>query len=316
MAIDLSKLFDPGAISEETAAFNARLEAELAEAPKMYNFPPEVVRASRAEGKGALPLGGPLEGSEWHEIEGAPGGPGRVRISRPAGEPTGLYLHIHGGGWTIGTADQNDASCQAMAKATGMLVVSVAYRLAPEHPWPAAKMDCMAAARWALANYDLPVVIGGESAGGHLTMVTALGLREEGLIDRVRGLVLYYGVFDVRGTPSAVNWGERNLILSTPTMNWFFDFVDPDGRQRHGADLSPILADVTGLPPAIFLVGTADPLLDDTLMMAMRWRAAGNEGELHVYPGGVHGFDAFPELAIARESREAAAAFARALVSD
>ena len=187
MKVDLTSLFDPGAVSAETAAFNHRLEAELAEAPKMYLFPPEVVRAARAEGKGALPLGGPLEGSEWVEIPGAPGGPGRVRIPEPEGEPVGVYLHIHGGGWTIGSADQYDAACQAMAKHSGMRVVSVAYRLAPEHPWPSQKMDCMAAARWVLEETDLPVVIGGESAGAHLSMVTAIGLREEGLGDRIKG---------------------------------------------------------------------------------------------------------------------------------
>ena len=119
----------------------------------------------------------------------------------------------------------------------------------------------------------------------------------------------------MRGTPSAMNWGDRNLILSTPTMQWFFDFVDPDRHARHGADLSPIMADLRGLPPAIFLVGTADPLLDDTLFMAGRWRAAGNVGHLKVYPGGVHGFDAFPEeLEIARDSRKEAAAFARSVI--
>lgn len=307
-----SNPFETDAISAETAAFNERLAAEMAERPSMHLFPPDVVRAAKAEGQGALPLGGPLEGSDWVDIPGAAGGPGQVRISDPDGDPVGIYLHIHGGGWTIGAADQNDDSCQFMARETGMRVVSVAYRLAPEHPWPAQKMDCMAAARWALEESDLPVVIGGESAGAHLSVVTALGLRDAGLLDRVRGLVLYYGVYDLRGTPSARNWGDQPLILSTPIMNWFFDFVDPDGLARERADLSPLLGDVSGLPPALFLVGTADPLLDDTLFMHQRWLAAGNAAELQVYPGGVHGFDAFEELAIGRDSRARAAGFAEA----
>ena len=315
MTFDLAHLLDPAAISEETADFNVRLETALALLPDMTTFAPEVVRASRAEGKGALPLGGPLEGSDWVDIPGAPGGPGRVRVSEPEGEPVGVYLHIHGGGWTIGSADQSDAACQAMAKATGMRVVSVAYRLAPEHPWPAQQQDCMAAARWLLDETDLPVVIGGESAGAHLSAVTAIGLRDAGLGERVQGLVLFYGCYDLRGTPSAMNWGPRNMILSTPIIEWFFDFVAPDRQARHEAGLSPLLADLAGLPPAIFLVGTADPLLDDTLFMAARWRAAGNEGRLKVYPGGVHAFDAFPEqLAIARDARAVAAEFARGCV--
>ncbi len=311
MKFDLSNLFDPRAITDETAAFNAKLEAELAAAPRIYDFPPEIVRASRAEGKGALPLGGPLDGSEWQDIPGAPGGPGRVRVSEPVGDPVGIYLHIHGGGWTLGAPDQYDNSCQFMARETGMRVISVAYRLAPEHPWPAQREDCVAAAKWVLGDSDLPVVIGGESAGAHLSMVTALALRDAGQGDRVRGLVLYYGCFDVRGTPSAMTWGDRYLILSTPVINWFQDFLDPGAKARGGSALSPILADLQGLPPALFLVGTEDPLLDDTLFMAGRWRAAGNDGRLMVYPGGVHGFDAFDELKIARDSRAETVAFAK-----
>lgn len=314
MSTDLTDLFDPAAVSAETAAFNERLAAEQAEAPRMYTFPPALVRENRAAGKGALPLGGPLEGSDWVDIPGAPGGPGKVRISEPDDAPKGIYLHLHGGGWTIGAADQYDKGNQAFAKASGLRVVSVAYRLAPEHPWPAQKEDCVAAARWVLETTDLPVVIGGESAGGHLTAVTALALREAGLLARVRGLVMNYGVFDLRGTPSARNWGERNLVLSTPTMEWFFDFVDPDGTHRSGPDLSPLLADLAGMVPALFQVGTEDPLLDDTTMMAARWQAAGNPTRLAVFPGGVHGFDMFDELAIAREARANALGFVSAVL--
>ena len=221
MITDLSHLLDPSAVSDETAAFNARLEAKLAELPDMTTFPADVVRASRAEGKGVIPPGGPLEGSDWVDIPGAPGGPARVRISEPEGEPVGVYLHIHGGGWTLGGPDQSDSSCQAMAEATGMRVVSAAYRLAPEHPWPAQKMDCMAAARWVLTQTDLPVVIGGESAGAHLSgghCDWAAGTRGIGPTG-CSGLVLFYGCYDLRGTPSAMNWGPRNLILSTPIIN-------------------------------------------------------------------------------------------------
>lgn len=299
MSVDLSELFDPRAVSEETAAFNAELEALLAPLPRPWTFPPEVVRAARAEGKGALPLLGPRSGSLWQQIDGAPAGPGRVRISEPEGTPRGVYLHIHGGGWTIGAPDQYDEPNQALAKRSGLLVVAVQYRLAPEHPWPAQRHDCLAAARWALAQSDLPLFIGGESAGAHLAVVTAIGLREAGLIGRVAGLVPTYGVFDLAGTPSCRNWGERYLVLSTQVMDWFFDQVDPDGKARGTPDASPLRADLRGLPPALFSVGTEDPLVDDTLFMASRWRAAGNRAYLSVHPGGVHGFDLF-DLAIAR----------------
>jgi acetyl esterase/lipase len=298
---DLSALFDPQAVSAETAAFNARLEAQLAELPRPWTFPPELVRAARAEGKGALPLLGPREGSRW-DATGAAEGPARVRVSEPAGRPRGTFLHIHGGGWVIGAPEQYDEPNQALARRTGLRVLSAQYRLAPEHPWPAAGQDCLAAARWALQQFDGPFFIGGESAGGHLTVVTAIGLRDAGLGDRVTGLVPTYGVFDLAGTPSCLNWGERYLVLSTPLMRWFFDLVDPDGTARRTPEASPLRADLAGLPPALFSVGTADPLLDDTLFMAQRWQAAGNPTRLSVYPGGVHGFDMF-DLQIARDYR-------------
>lgn len=299
MSIDLSTILDPRAVSDETAAFNARLEAQLADLPRPWTFPPQVVRQARAEGKGALPLLGPRDGSRWEVIEGEPGGPGRVRISEPEGAPRGVYLHIHGGGWTIGSPEQYDQPNQALARRTGLMVVSVQYRLAPEHPWPAQREDCLAAARWALGRFDLPLFIGGESAGGHLAVVTAIGLRDEGQGGRVAGVVPTYGVFDLAGTPSCLNWGDRYLVLSTQVMRWFFDQVDPDGTARHTALCSPVRADLRGLPPALFSVGTEDPLLDDTLFMAARWQAAGNATHLTVHPGGVHGFDMF-DLGIAR----------------
>jgi acetyl esterase len=301
VSFDLSRLLDPRAVSDETAAFNARLEAQLAELPRPWTFPPEVVRAARAEGKGALPLLGPREGSRWEETGAATGGgPGRVRISEPEETPRGTFLHIHGGGWVIGAPDQYDEPNQALARRTGLRVVSAQYRLAPEHPWPAARDDCLAAARWALDRFDGRFFIGGESAGGHLAAVTAIGLRDAGLGARVTGVVLNYGVFDMAGTPSCLNWGERYLVLSTPMMRWFFDHVDPDGNARGRPDASPLRADLRDLPPALFSVGTEDPLLDDTLFMAARWQAAGNETRLAVYPGGVHGFDMF-DLGIARD---------------
>ena len=311
---DLKSLYQPEGVTDGTRAFNLHLESVLAETPKPNAFPPEVVRAARAEGKGALPLLGPAQGSEWVEIDGADGGPGKVRVSEPSGAPSAIYLHIHGGGWTLGAADQYDIPNQALAKATGCRVVSAAYRLAPEHPWPAQKMDCVAAANWALRQTDLPIVIGGESAGGHLAAVTALEMRSAGLGDRVRGVVLNYGVFDLRGTPSARNWGERYLVLNTEIMHWFFDNVDPGSQYRGDAELSPLLADLAGLPPALFQVGTEDPLLDDTLFMAERWHAAGNRAELAVFPGGVHAFDAFDELEIARTARRNVEDFIREVI--
>jgi len=146
----------------------------------------------------------------------------------------------------------------------------------------------------------VPMVIGGESAGAHLCAVTLLRLRARGLARRIAGAVLNYGAYDMRMTPSMANWGARNLVLSTPTVDWFVTNLLPRGGRSDPA-VSPLLADLAGLVPALFQVGTSDPLLDDTLFMSRRWEAAGNRADLAIYPGGVHAFDMF-NLEIARAS--------------
>lgn len=294
--------FHSGAIADETARFNAWLEAELAKIKPVHEVPPELTRKARAEGRGVFPFAGPSEGTEWLEISGAPGGPGRVRVSDPQEAARGTYLHFHGGGWTLGSPEYYDEHNQRIAAKTGCRVISVQYRLAPEHAWPACADDCEAATLWALETFDGPVVIGGESAGAHLTAVTLLRLRARGMIGRVAGAVLNYGVFDLRMTPSIANWGARYLILSTPTVAWFCGNLLTDREVAGDPTVSPLLADLTGLPPALMQVGTADPLLDDSLFMAQRWQAAGGHAELALYPGGVHAFDMF-DLEIARASR-------------
>ncbi|MEM6905086.1 MAG: alpha/beta hydrolase, partial [Pseudomonadota bacterium] len=133
--------FEPGEISAETASFNADLAKRLAEAPTPMDIPIPETRQARAEGRGLFPPAGPLEGSTWREIPGAGGRTARVRLSEPAGTARGVYLHIHGGGWTIGAPDQYDRYNQRIAAETGLAVASVEYRLAPENAWPAAPDD-------------------------------------------------------------------------------------------------------------------------------------------------------------------------------
>ncbi|QDL93366.1 alpha/beta hydrolase [Paroceanicella profunda] len=291
-------LFDAAAVSEETARFNAELEATLADLPATHEVPVEVTRKAREEGRGIFPIRGPLPGSDWTEL---PNG-NRVRIS-PAPQPRGIFLHIHGGGWTLGSPEHFDLPNQAIAAGTGLTVVSVKYRLAPEHVWPAQLDDCLAAFDWVRGQWpDLPVVIGGESAGGHLSAALLVALRDAGRMARVSGAVFNYGCFDMRMTASMALWGPRKLVLSTPTVAWFIDNVMPEVAVRSDPVASPLLAGLSGMPPALFQVGTSDPLLDDTLQLSARWAGAGIDTALAVYPGGVHAFDAF-DIDIARAFR-------------
>ena len=237
------------------------------------------------------------------EIEG-PGGPIALRIIPPEGQPTGTFLHLHGGGWTLGESDGQDLRLQRLARETGLVVVSVDYRLAPENPYPAGPDDCEAAALWLIRDQGQaatgapgPRAIGGDSAGGQLAAVTLLRLRDRHAItDAFGAAVLQYGCFDLSMTPSQRLWGERNLVLSEPIMMWFSDQFVPrhDREQRRDPDISPLFADLSGMPPAIFTIGTADPLLDDTLFMEARWRQAGHATELRIWPEAPHGFVSLP----------------------
>ncbi len=138
------------------------------------------------------------------------------------------------------------------------------------------------------------LTIGGESAGGHLAAVTILRMRDRYGYTGFRGANLVYGAFDLSMTPSQRAFGNRRLVLRTIDMQQFYNAFLPTITERRVPDISPLYADLAGLCPALFSVGTQDALLDDTLFMYTRWIAAGNEAELAIYPGGAHGFTLFP----------------------
>ncbi|MFN8559851.1 MAG: alpha/beta hydrolase [Dehalococcoidia bacterium] len=289
-------LFRPEAIDADTAAFNERLEGMLAGIPQPQTLPPAVVRAARESGRGVF---GPLTRSAMATERAIPGPGGDLPLRLFVPESVrGVYLHIHGGGWAFGGAHHQDERLEEIARACRVAVVSVDYRLAPESPYPAGPDDCEAAALWlathARAEFGSDrLLIGGESAGGHLSAVTLLRLRDRHGFTGFRGANLVYGAFDLSMTPSQRRWGERYLVLSGPFIAWAIRGFIGDADPRD-PDISPLYADLRDLPPALFTVGSLDPLLDDSLFMYGRWVAAGNTAELAVYPGGVHGFDLFP----------------------
>ncbi|MBB4658802.1 alpha/beta hydrolase [Parvularcula dongshanensis] len=301
-------LFTEDAIAPETRATNERVEAILKEQPTIIELGPETVRATRGDGQGLLGKQPAHEMARW-ETASALGLDVPVRVFRPDGALRGVYLHIHGGGHVIGTADSQDQGLAMMAQGLRIGVVSVEYRLAPENRWPAPADDCEAAALWLAqgAAADLfgtdRLLIGGESAGAHLSAVTLLRLKHRHGLTPFSGANLVYGVYDMALTPSAKRWGDRNLIISGPIMAWFGEQLLPAAQfsqmDKRDPDLSPLYADVSGLCPALFTCGTLDPLIDDTLFMASRWTTAGNEAELAIYPGGIHAFNALPDLPIA-----------------
>src|SRR5690242_3709483 len=294
---------DPDTLLAETRAFNAELERMLATIPPVNTVPPAESRRARREGRGIFPAPVYVPEARTIEIDG-PRGVVPLRIIAPEGEPKGTFLHLHGGGWTLGDSDGQDPRLQRLARETGLTVVSVEYRLAPENPYPAGPDDCEAAALWLIGEEGRgalgasgPRGIGGDSAGAQLAAATLLRLRDRhGITGAFGAAVLQYGCFDLSMTPSQRLWGERNLVLSGPIIMWFSDQFLPahDCEARRDPDISPLFADLTDMPPAIFTIGTEDPLLDDSLFMEARWRHAGHRTELRIWPEAPHGFVSLP----------------------
>ncbi|TSJ64675.1 alpha/beta hydrolase [Starkeya sp. 3C] len=291
-------LFDPAAVAPDTRAVNAAIVKALGAVPDRWVFPMAMLRKLRLEGKGPFPLSPESPYAEVIEIDG-PHGPVPLRILTPPEPARGVYLHIHGGGWCLGSARENDGLNHRFVERTGFAVVSVDYRLAPEVPYPAAPDDCEAAALWLLregpARFGTDrFAIGGESAGANLSVATLLRLRDRHDLTPFRAANLNAGCYDLGLTPSARQWGDEPLVLNTRDINVFVGHYLREGGDIAIPDISPLHADLRGLPPALFTIGTRDALLDDTLFMAPRWLAAGNPAELAVYPGGCHVFIGFP----------------------
>jgi acetyl esterase/lipase len=213
-----------------------------------------------------------------------------------------VVLQIHGGAWIVGTPENDAALNDEMARICKVAVVSIDYRLAPEFPFPACIEDCKAVARWLVKNAKTEfgtdkLFISGASAGGHLSAVTALYIRDSlHAIDKVKGLNLLYGCFDLGRTPSNRQVSDSAVMLNKKSieesMQVVFGGWTMEKLQR--PEFSPLYADLKGLPPALFTVGTADPLLDDTYFMEDRWSNAGNKTFLAVYPASPHLFNIFP----------------------
>lgn len=215
----------------------------------------------------------------------------------PAENPTAVFAHVHGGGFVTGSATAQDAALERIVAATGMTAVSIEYRLAPEHPYPAGLDDCERAVRWLIEHGPAElgsgrVLIGGESAGANLALATALRVNRDqpGALSAV---ALYYGCYDITMTPSQRSY-PTGAMLTTGFLDWLYDQYVPDVARRSEPDISPLYADLHGLPPVILAVGTADSLVDDTMFLATRLLVAGVETELVVVPGGDHVFDMAP----------------------
>jgi acetyl esterase len=248
------------------------------------------------------------------EIPG-PVGPIPARVYDPAPEPAGTVVYYHGGGFVFGGLDDCDALCRALAAASGARVVSVDYRLAPEHPFPAAPDDAFAALQWVSEQHpESPIGVAGDSAGGNLAAVSALRAREAGGPELALQ-VLVYPVVDFDMTrPSYSEFTETELILNLPEMVWFVDHYLPDETQRTHPYAAPIrAASFEGLPPAYVVIAQHDPLRDEGLEYAAALEAAGVPVTVRRYDDQIHAFFSLVNLL---ESADRAVAEVGAAIRD
>ncbi len=233
----------------------------------------------------------------------AGGVPARVYRAAPGTSRPGLLVWFHGGGWVLGDIDTHDDVCRTLNNRTGHTVLSVDYRLAPEHPFPAGLDDCVQATTWAFENADAlgidaaRIAVGGDSAGGNLAAVVCQLLSDTAPI---RFQLLVYPVADARaGTPSYTENAE-GYFLTAAAMRWFIDQYLADGAgARDDPRVSPLCAEPAALaatPPALVITAGFDPLRDEGVCYATRLIDAGVVTTHVHFPGQIHGFFSMPEF--------------------
>lgn len=228
-------------------------------------------------------------------VDGA-AGPLKARIYRPEGAgPFPTVAYFHGGGWVIGDLDTHDNMCRDLCRGAQAVVVAVDYRLAPEHPFPAAALDAVAATRWVVAHAaelggNATVGVAGDSAGGNLAAVVAQQLRDAGVALAAQFLI-YPAVDHTAAEYPSLAQNAKGYFLETATMAWFYGHYAGTVADPLDPRLAPLRhRDLTLLPPAVVVTAEFDPLRDSGLAYAEALRAAGNAVDHLAGPGMVHGF--------------------------
>ena len=239
-----------------------------------------------------------LAGIADRTIEG-PGGDLKIRIYTPEGSgPFPLIVYFHGGGWVVGDLDTQDMIARAFAAGSEAVVVSVDYRLAPEHPFPAAVEDGWTATRWvwahaaALGGDAARIAVAGDSAGGFIAAAMTLLAREAGGPALCGQALFYAGCnYPSEETGSAIEFANGPLLTRDDTHFFWQQYLTDTEREQHDFRASPVRASsLAGLPPAYVGTAECDPSRDDAETYGHRLKAAGVETEIHRYAGMVHGF--------------------------
>lgn len=256
-----------------------------------------------------IPIGAATRRARWYDPDGH--------------SPAPLLLYLHGGGWVVGDLDIEDRALRVLALESGARILSLDYRLAPEHPFPAAIEDTMAAFAWLRAHAQelggsaRALALGGASAGANLALATALRLRDEALPLPAQ-LVLFYGVYGVdRDTESDRLFGTPEFSGPLANMEFFYASYAGSPEQRRDPLVAPLLADLHGLPPTFLSAAGIDPLRDDSRQLRDLLQQAGVPATYLEYPGVLHGFTQFTlTSATARKALNEAGAAIRAALAE
>jgi len=247
----------------------------------------------------------------------SPDGQIPLRVYAPErNEPLPVMLYFHGGGYVKGGIEESDAFCRRLARTSGHVVLSVAYRLAPEHPFPAALDDAYASTLWAchhaaeVGGASGPVVVSGESAGGNLAAVTCLLARSDPRV-AIRHQVLLQPVLDFTLSYPSMTMSSTECLVPRDDLAWYYRTYYGDGNPRDPR-VSPVFADaLSGLPPALIIAAEYDTLRDEAQAYSKRLQAAGVATRYVCYPGMVHGF--LQMAGLVREAQSAVDDIARAV---
>jgi acetyl esterase len=244
----------------------------------------------------------PVAGVEDRMLPG-PGGGIPIRIYAPSGEePFPVLVYFHGGGWVLGDIESSDGLCRILANAAGCIVVSVDYRLAPEHPFPAAIEDAYYSTQWVAENASSfggdssRIAVCGDSAGGNLAAVVALIARDRGG-PAIQFQLLVYPATDAACNTPSYQENAESYFLTKAAMQWFWNHYVQNDADRSHPHASPLQAkSLAGLPAALVITAEFDPLRDEGEQYAERMRAAGTPVQLTRYNGMIHGFFTMSEI--------------------
>ena len=284
-------------LDPDIATFVARMRADSARHPPRESMPVTQARAVAEIVRKPWTEGGPVMVETIERLVPTRHGPVRTRIYYPADHrPLPTFVYVHGGGWTLFSIDTHDRLMREYAARSGMAVVGIDYSRAPEARFPQPLEETIDIVRWLGANGAAlgldagKLVIGGDSAGGNISVATALVLRDAGE-SLLRGMVLNYGCYDIDFlSDSVVRYGGGDYLLTTHMMLWFCWQYLPSPRDAANPLASPLHADLKGLPPAFMAITELDVLHDQNLAMEQALKAAGVAVEAHVYKGTVHSF--------------------------